>query len=451
MSRSLHLGLDWGTSATKLVLRDNDAVGAQRGRAYVLRNGEGGVRHPSLAVLEGGRLWFGDEAKQRRSKAQQSWSGLKAQVALEGRAAAEALGDLQLRDLASLFLAHMLNVGERAAWNLPGGHDAALGFKLGVPAGEMTNWKYINEYLRIARAAFFIAINEGKEPNGILLERAKMLMRETWEAVQRREARARITGEVVEAWLRPEAASEMIWPLRSPSVPQGLYTAVDVGAGTTNACFFSIHERSQGGFVEQKGAITLFGAACGQPGLNDLLRAALGGAASAEELDEVRGEEDKLLTRAVMKNTSAPRVIEKFRKVWSEAKQEAWHKYRGYGNWDGLRLLVVGGGRNVAPVRQNFERWDPFSPVGDPYRKIKGFQVVKDLGVPDDLRELPENAGEFGLPFREDPTFLFTAYGLSFETDDLPEITLPGGVAPFRPQGQVRQFLGHDDLGYEKR
>lgn len=451
MSRSLHLGLDWGTSATKLVLRDNDAVGAPGGRSYVVRTSPGWERHPSLVVLEGGRLWFGDQAEQRRSKAQQVWTGLKAQVALEGRAAAGAVGDLQLRDLAVLFLAHMLSLAKQAAWDLPGGHDAEMGFKLGVPAGEMNNWKYTNEYLRIARGAFFVACNLEVDPHTMPLDEAQLLMRDVWEAVQRKEERARSTGEVVEAWLRPEAASEMIWPLRSPSVPQGLYTAVDVGAGTTNACFFSIHERSVRTFVEQKGAITLFGAACAQPGLNDLLRAALGGAASAEKLDEVRGKEDRLLTNTVMSNTEVPRVIAEFRKVWQEARQEAWHKYRGYGNWDGLRLLVVGGGRKVAPVRQNFERWDPFSPVGDPYRKIKGFQVVKDLGVPDDLRELPEKAGEFGLPFREDPTFLFTAYGLSFETDDLPEITLPGGVAPFRPQGQVRQFLGHDDLGYEKR
>ena len=76
---------------------------------------------------------------------------------------------------------------------------------------------------------------------------------------------------------------------------------------------------------------------------------------------------------------------------------------------------------------------------------------MPDLGVPGDLRELPAKPGIAGAPFRDDPTFLFTAYGLSFETDDLPEITLPAGVAPFRPAGRVRQFVGHDDMGYEKR
>ena len=444
MSRNLHLGLDWGTSATKLVLRDYDAVGASHGLGYVLRAAAGGVRHPSLVALEGGRLWFGESAKKRVTTAQHAWASLKADVAIHGRAASEAAGGLHLRDLSVLFLAHIISVAQRAARSLPGGQTANVGFKLGVPTAEMNSWGFSTEYLRIARAAFHLACNERTDPDGVAVGTAPKLLADAWAAVDAREARSRTTGEVIEAWLRAEAASEMIWPFNSPSIQPGLYTAVDVGAGTTNACFFMIHSGSRGALQDPKGALSFFGAACSAPGLNDLLTAVLRGDASPETLEKVRGNENALLAKSAELPTLASPVIEQYRGVWSKAKRQAWGSYPGYRHWDGLRLLVVGGGRKVDLVRQEFERRDPFG-------HIEGFKTVPDLGVPGDLRELPVKPGIAGAPFRDDPTFLLTAYGLSFETDDLPEITLPAGVAPFRPAGRVRQFVGHDDMGYEKR
>jgi hypothetical protein len=104
---------------------------------------------------------------------------------------------------------------------------------------------------------------------------------------------------------------------------------------------------------------------------------------------------------------------------------------------------MVGGGSTINDIRCGFER-------NPPIQYIRGFRPVPDLGIPNDLRELPAIAGRTGAVFNGTPTFLLTAYGLSFETDDLPDITLPVDVAPFCPSGRVRQFLGHEDLGYEK-
>ncbi len=444
MSRNLHLGLDWGTSATKLVLRDYDAPGASRGLGYVVRAAAGGVRHPSLVVLEGERLWFGESARARVATAKHVWASLKTDVAVHGRVAVEATAGLQVRDLSVLYLAHILSVARRAACNLPNGQSANMGFKLGVPTGEMNRWGQSTEYLRIARAALHIANGLRTDPDGLAVGVAPALLRGAWTAVEAREARARTTGEVIEAWLRPEAASEMIWPFNSPSIRPGLYTAVDVGAGTTNACFFMIHSGSGDAQRDPKGALSFFGAACSAPGLNDLLRAVSEGNESAASLEKLRGNENALLAESARRRRLATQVIKAYRGVWSTAKQEAWGAYPGYAHWDGLRLLVVGGGRKVDLVRREFERRDPFG-------LIKGFDVVPELGVPGDLRELPARPGAAGVPFRDDATFLLTAYGLSFETDDLPEITLPAGVPPFRPAGRVRQFVAHEDIGYEKR
>lgn len=443
MSRHHHLGLDWGTSATKLVLRDYDAVGATHGLGYVLRDGSGGVRHPSLVVLEGSRLWFGDAAKHRLATARASWPSLKAEVALRGNAATEAAGGLLNRDLAVLYLAHVLSLARRAARTLPGGQEAELGFKLGVPTGEMNSWGHSTEYLRIARAAYYLACVEGIDPDGLALDKASGVLRGAWEDVARRQQRARLTGEVIEAWLRAEAASEMIWPLYSPAIQPGLYTAVDVGAGTTNACFFMIHAGPGEGVQDPKGALSFFGAACATPGLNDLLSVLLAGDANPGALEALRGQEDIVLKQTPQGARRVAPIVRDFKKVWSKARKQAYPCYDQMSKWNDLQLLTVGGGRKVEFVRRSLE-------MERPIPNIKRCRTVPELGVPSDLRELPARAGGVGVPFRADATFLLTAYGLSFETDDLPEITLPSGIPPFRPAGRVRQFVGHEEHGYDK-
>ena len=94
-------------------------------------------------------------------------------------------------------------------------------------------------------------------------------------------------------------------------------------------------------------------------------------------------------------------------------------------SWEGLRLLWVGGGSRVLWIRERFAR-----PPGAA-RNVRGFHVVADLGRPDDLW-LADAAGlrTGKRPPPVDSAFASVAYGLSFRTGDLPEVTLPDGLPP---------------------
>ena len=83
MARRYHLGLDWGTSATKMVLRDySDRSRQDTGSAIVIEYGTAGSRYPSTIAFDGERFWFGFEAEKRRSSST-IWDSLKAKAAVQ--------------------------------------------------------------------------------------------------------------------------------------------------------------------------------------------------------------------------------------------------------------------------------------------------------------------------------------------------------------------------------
>jgi hypothetical protein len=50
-----------------------------------------------------------------------------------------------------------------------------------------------------------------------------------------------------------------------------------------------------------------------------------------------------------------------------------------------------------------------------------------------------------------DHTFLLVAYGLSFHAGELPEISLPNDVSPFKSLQTQREFVSSEDLGYSEK
>ena len=125
-ARRYHLGLDWGTSSSKMVIRDYGAPGFARGLAYVIEP-EGSLRYPSTVVLQDGRLWFGGEAERRRAEpGAKVWDSLKGAAGV-GNGWEERVGvdDLRYRDLVTFSLAHMIAVGSRHAAQLAVGEGIA--------------------------------------------------------------------------------------------------------------------------------------------------------------------------------------------------------------------------------------------------------------------------------------------------------------------------------------
>ena len=432
--RRYHLGLDWGTSTTKLVLRDYDDQSSDDGRAYVVRGPGGSYRYPSTVTLEAGRIWFGAEAEARREQGR-TWDSLKALGAIKARwpDPVPDLEGLTYEGLATLVVAHQVARGLAVASAHAAGKQAVprLGMTLSVPVASLTVPHSQGAYLRVATRAYEMGARQGLDPQGWTLKRSA-------EALTAAAVSAPAAEDVAyDTYLRAEVVAAMVWPCMSPSLKEGPYTVVDIGAATTNANWFLIHSRrDHDGVLRRTAGLSFLGAATEAPGM-DAFDDALARALGEEVPATLRGRESKLL-RKVSDDGELLRVSASFYDTWAQARRRAYRLANRLKHWEKLSILVVGGGSKVGPVR------DQFGQLPGYFRgNIKDFKMLDHPGTPSDLYEL-----EGGRRFTDDPTFLLVAYGLSYTTLDLPEVTLPDGVRPFRQEEFVRAFRSSEELGY---
>jgi len=104
--------------------------------------------------------------------------------------------------------------------------------------------------------------------------------------------------------------------------------------------------------------------------------------------------------------------------------------------------MVVGGGSKVERIRQKFYKRFPHEGWQPP-------KAVPDLGIPNDLYELPAKGVLPEKRFSGDHTFLLVAYGLSVHSMDFPKTTLSPQVAPYQPKERSK-FKPYDECGYDK-
>src|SRR4051812_14274720 len=70
-TRAIHVGVDYGTSWSKLVYRDYEAPGGET--SYVVfatdeKRQQGDFRYPSLVCHHDSKFWFGDDAAARAER-----------------------------------------------------------------------------------------------------------------------------------------------------------------------------------------------------------------------------------------------------------------------------------------------------------------------------------------------------------------------------------------------
>ena len=434
--RSYHLGLDWGTSTTKLVLRDYAWPGSQYGRAFVLAL-DGDPRYPSTVALDAaGRIWFGHEAHRRRN-ADHVWHSLKADFAL-GNPDAEVASGVTCAEIAILYLAHVLARAMTVASGLArtARQTAKVLSTVSVPTARLE--VHSDRYLLAILAADGLA--KSRDPQGALLVDALKELRPLLGTFTARLAdmkRDRLLAQYRRR-IRSEAFSAMVWLTRSPTIGVGPYTVIDVGAATTNASFFWIRDaHDPTGDVIQKGRLIFAAARTEQTGM-DRLDTALADA-SGQPSDEVRFNEDALL-RAWATAPAVAMAVGAPHETWRKAKCDMWHVAGQLRFWEGLGILVVGGGSRIGAVTAAFVR-----PPGHLRRQLRSFRVVKSPGKPPDLGLLLHGA-EGVL---EDYEFFLVAYGLSFRPGDLPDVSLPGELSLFRAALPVAVRLSSEEMGYD--
>lgn len=435
--RRYHLGLDWGASATKMVLRDYDYPGDQ-GIAVVLRPGPGGnTRYTSTVAIASGKLMFGPAAEESLGMV---WRSLKAWFALEQRRfdAPDPPPGLTVLDLATLALAHYMRIAHDTADQLAQavGCDARMGVTVGVPVVELETKIARDRYLLAVRRAYAIAVRAKKDVQGIDIGAAKELIDAADKSVAAADERMPRGHDVASDWLRPELAAGMLWSFRSPRIDIGLYGGVDIGASTTNAVFFRIRSHRIGDELIHKGGLSFYGGACQPPGMDGFdrqLAHALG-----VPCHDVRGNEERYL-RSEPSNRAITGTTDSFFKTYRDAFSTAYRKEARQGAWQQLKVITFGGGSRVEAVRKRFR--------APPWQNLRPPETLEDLGCPPDLHELGA-AGSDPPQFTDDPVFMLVAYGLALRRGDFPDLHLPDELSDLKPRPK-REFVTFEALGYE--
>src|SRR5262249_22049361 len=137
--RRIHLGIDYGTSTSKIVFRDYGAPGGEM--AYVMLREDGSFRIPSRVCLKGAELVFGNESL--TSDDCDLYESLKMQVAAEKSGNPKYYsGPLQTlpapfnaSDFAVLTVWFLISEGYRAlaAYLENRMQDVSVGMTMGVP------------------------------------------------------------------------------------------------------------------------------------------------------------------------------------------------------------------------------------------------------------------------------------------------------------------------------
>ena len=429
-SRPLRLGVDYGTSRSKLVITDYGAVDGDRSFLVRPQCADGDeYLIPSTVCATKDSLRFGFSAEARADEGT-PYRSLKMLCAYPdnfyGDHAPLPTG-LNARDLATLYVGHLITLGRQAAEQYASrlGSTASLSITLGVPMAHLDDERLNPMFVGIAREAFALA--------DCLDLQDTVSIAGAQDALEF--ARTRVGREPPASprdWVRSEAEAALFWAHRSPDIAHGRYACIDVGAGTTSASWFDIGtKRLDGVLVNDR--LSFYSAACAPPACDAVDLVLATHLRDVNGLPSIRGRENELLQRLPDHGRAElDRVLEKIASVFREASAKAFPKERSIRRWRGIgRAFFLGGGTKLDVVRQRLldekSDWLKRDSVADP-------------GLPSDLFE------QDGSELRADPTFLLVAYGLARRLGDVPNISGPGQVNPFAREYRVRPRVSSDDL-----
>ena len=428
-SRELRLGVDYGTSMSKLVLTDYGAPDGER--SFVVRPdaSAGDYRIPSSVCIVPPSLRFGTDAEEADSGAT-VYRSLKMLCAYPGGFFGDQVPlsyGLDARALATLYVGHLINIGRAAARRYATrlNVEPSMSVTLGAPMAQLDSERLRQMFLGMAIEAFRLASRLDLQGDVPISDAKEAL------ATVRRELAGTSPAEPRD-WVRSEAEAALFWAHRSPEIESGRYACIDVGAGTTSASWFHISPSSVGETVVND-RLSFYGAACSPPACDAVGRVLAECVDGVHTLRDVRGREEEII--GALSTAGKARldcVIGDIARVFGEASRLAFEKEKSTKAWrDVGRVFLLGGGTKLAEVRKRLVaqkgEWLQTDAIANP-------------SVPPQLVE------EGGTEFRGDPTFLLVAYGLAHRLGDVPPAFSPKQVVDFQPQPSVRQRISHTDL-----
>lgn len=429
----LRLGLDYGTSASKLVVRDEDAPGGAR--AYVVENPSGGYRFPSSVYHVPSESRFVLEAEPpTRGKEVIAYHSLKMRVAEDavgGRARyfygrrVEYPSGWSSKGLAVLSVWHLLSEARR--WGrsaFPRHADVMIAVTMGIPMSFNDSPTIKKAFLEVIRAAQRLHKKNGSM-TGREIDSAAAL--ELVKSALNEVERDPIDADRHRAWIRTEAESALFWAFRSPSVPPGLYAKVDVGAGTTNCSTFIMEQDvDEDAGRWRKSKIGFFSALSGCLGTDALHEQMLKVLPNIRSSRELAGKENEILS--CRGDCGIGEVVGK---IYSEIHQRNWQAARRVYNseeaWKEFLVIVIGGGGQIDRVRSALKRHP--SPNWRHWANQRPQLRIMPLSLPDDLFMGDRKR----RPAQGDLPFVMVAYGLSNSEFSVPKVTSPRDMPPMPP------------------
>jgi hypothetical protein len=430
--RRIHLGVDFGTSNSKIVFRDYGAPGGER--TVVVEKGASFLI-PSRVCAGPMEFSFGN--KTSTADMCDIYESVKIQ------AAAEVTGDssyyfgplkslpagFSFADLAVLVVWYLISEGQRAistylADNMEG---VRIGMSMGVPMAFYRHKALRPFFLLMARRAWLIYRAEGLLGPVLLFDKAKKIL-----ASHPVSAVPETPDYDVRTWIRSEAEAAMCWPFQSPAVAAGPYVKMDIGAGTSHASLYRIYGDSQ----TPKRGIAFFGATSVTVGMDAVDRAIAESDGREGDCLEIRGTEQAVL-QSNPKALAAIKAVQdaiyvSYKRAWIETYRKLQEYPSELEAWRGHRMFSIGGG-SLVPLVIDSLRVHPAG--GNIAIAPTALEPPPDLFRADGSAVTP---GE--LPF------FAVAYGLSNIDFSVPEAFTPDEVPPMPGRNERRERLDRDDL-----
>lgn len=250
--RNLIVGIDFGTSTTKVVWHDTTASTFEVFRWQTESAGIESALLPSRIALHDQEFWFGRKAADLPN-ADLSIPWIKICVLCEGNPAicrrcphSPARGTVEIgrdgkasaRVLAALFIAHVIGAVEGELQRRYAGEELRLQWNLGCPMDHIDSLNGLELYEGMVQLAWELRSDVGNPVGVDAAAAAESVLLDL-----------PVPGESERGiHVRPETLAGVMAFLQSPHAEEGTYVIVDVGAGTTEVSMF-LHgkDRSQPG------------------------------------------------------------------------------------------------------------------------------------------------------------------------------------------------------------
>lgn len=461
-TRHINVGIDFGTSFTKVAFRDYEDS-----KTYLLTfPGEGtglpSFYIPSAVEIRDERLFFAWQALQPKET---NFSSFKICLACQEKSKFMG-GECRIKlkrdeapcfmldsvhdslhitpfELTVCFLSHVIGIVRgRIRKKYGDRYDLSISYNMCAPIDQ-----YETDVSKEFEQALFIAEKLAGFENGQDLMYALELIREG------REMWPELPGEETRrTFIIPETYAAIISYVNSRIAEDGLYGVVDIGSGTTDVSFFRLgisptktvtFYEAKTGFVGVDDLVTgiIWNASGRGPETGSSIRGAAGSAYHSvrtalidfpigEERDftyQVYGERYYVNAMRLLGLADAvgEKVFEHYRSTWSQA----YEKEKKASHWKGFTVFTLGGGSRISRLASPLKK--------SPWIHIEGIKPKK-LTIHEEI--FLDGNGQFTDRFSD---LVPIVYGLSFHRAEYADYKLPHAVgrwAPRLPEREIEDF-----------